>query len=499
MAALMSRGPSLIGLWLRAAARSTPAVLFVSLATFVPLALLAAAGAFGLMGSVSLGRATGVGGLAFLTFSRVPIAVALERGSGSAGDFEALASVAFLGGTAAVAWGLWWAARREAVRVGRDAASAAGSGLELAVAGAGMAVPWVAVNVVVALVLRWRDVSVPVPLLGALTARPSVAGAIVLPALLALAVGTASGVRAAEPRRRWFPPGVVSSGLAAGAAGLGLALAGLLVWAAVDRSATSAYLRAAFGGGAGRALAVLGGTLLALPNLAVWTLSGAMGACVGVAGAAESCRLSYQTFPLGDLGALSQPAPLGLVAFLMVPLLATVGGGMVAARRSNAVDRRGAIVAGAASGLVFAAATAVLAAWSTLVLEVSGSEGAASTYRVGPFLAQTVLLAVAWGVAGGAAGGWAYGPPAAPPGSADPAAGPDDGERLDAGPGEGEPGAEHGERGGERGLGERRGPELAEDGPQPGEHGQNGDDRGLEPGVAGVDEGPDGEGEAERG
>ncbi len=270
------------------------------------------------------------------------------------------------------------------------------------------------------------------------------------------------------------------------------------MWAAVDHSATSAYLRVAFGGGAGRALAVLGGTILALPNLAVWTLSGAMGACVGVAGAAEACRLSYQAFPLGDLGALSQPAPLGLVAFLAVPLLATVAGGMVAARRSNAVDRRGAIAVGAASGLVFAAATTALAAWSTLVLEVSGSDGAANTYRVGPFLARTALLAVAWGVAGGAAGGWAYGPPK-PAGSADPGSGPDDGERLDAGPGEGEPGAEHGERGGDRGLGQRRGTELAEDGPQSGEDGENGDDRGLHPGVAGPEPGLHGEGEAERG
>jgi hypothetical protein len=498
VAALRSRGRSLIGLWLRGAARSTPAVLAISLATLVPLVLLAAAGAVWLGGSVSLGRVTGVGGLAFLTFSRVPIAVALERGSGTVGGFQAVASVALLGGTAAVAWGLWWAARRGAVRAGRGPASGATSGLAHAVAGAGVAVPWVAVNVAVVLVLRWRELSVPVPLLGALTARPSIAGTIVWPTVLALAVGTASGLRAAEPRRRWLPSGVAPGGLTALSAGLALAFAGLLVWAAVDHSATSAYLRVAFGGGVGRALAVLGGTILALPSLAVWTLSGAMGACVGVAGTAEACRVSYQAFPLGDLGALSQPAPLGLVAFLVVPLLATVVGGMVAARRSNAVDRRGAIAVGAAAGLVFAAATTVLAAWSTLVLEVSGSQGSASTYRVGPFLVQTALLAVAWGVAGGAAGGWAYGPPS-PPRSADPGAGPDDGERLDAGPGEGEPGAEHGERGGERGLGQRRRPELAEDGPQPGDDGQNGDHRRLDPGVAGADEGPDGEGEAERG
>jgi hypothetical protein len=499
VAALRSRGGSLIGLWFRGAARTTPAVLLVSLAVFIPLALLALAASLGVGASVSLGRVTSAGGLAFLTFSRVPITVVLERASGTTGGFQAVASLALLGGTGAVAWGLWWAAHRAVSGAeGVDPVSLQGSNLAPAVLGAGVAGPWVAINVAVALVLRWRQLSVPMPLFGSLGARPSVTGAIVWPALVALGVGIASGVRTAQPRRRWLPRGAVSGGLAALAAGLALAFAGLLVWAAVDRSATSAYLRVAFGGGVGRAFGVLGGTILALPNLAVWTLSGAMGACVGVGGAAEACRLSYQAFPLGPLGAFTQPAPIGLVAFLAVPLLATVGGGMVAARRSNAVDRRGAIAIGAASGLVFAAATAALAAWTTLVLEVSGSEGTATTYRTGPFLLQTVVLAVAWGVAGGAAGGWAYGAPARPR-SADPVAGPDDGERPDAGAGQGEPGPEDGERGGEGGLGERRGPELGQDGPHAGQEGEDGDDHGFDHDVARTDASLDGEGEAERG
>ncbi len=205
MAALGSRGRSLIGLWLRGAAHATPAVLLVSLATLVPLVLLAVAGAFGLLGSVSLGRAAGVGGLVFLTFSRVPIAVALVRGSGSGSGFQAVASVALLGGTAAVAGGCGGPPGGRGA--GRDAASAAGSGLALAVAGAGVVVPWVAVNLAVALVLRWREISVPVPLLGALTARPSIAGAIVWPAFLALPSGRLPALRAADHRRRWLPSG----------------------------------------------------------------------------------------------------------------------------------------------------------------------------------------------------------------------------------------------------------------------------------------------------
>ncbi len=218
---------------------------------------------------------------------------------------------------------------------------------------------------------------------------------------------------------------VVAGGVRSLAMGLGLSLVGVMIFASVQPAFARAYssVLTVSRSPNGR-LAVAGHLALTLPNQAAWVLVPAMGGSddavleVRSAGSArpstrrETSFLSYRVTPtrapIGPSGVTSpdlRPAPRALLAFLVVPLAATIAGGMRAARESPSTSAR--VLLGAASGLVFAGLTAVAIALSRVDLGVSGPFLGTSTVRIsiGPTVIGGTALAAAWGLVGGAIGG----------------------------------------------------------------------------------------------
>jgi hypothetical protein len=204
-----------------------------------------------------------------------------------------------------------------------------------------------------------------------------------------------------------------------------LSVVGLLVLASVQPSLARAYgsVIAAPDSAAGRAV-LAGHAVLLAPNQAVWVLVPAMGACdeVVVNGTATPFLCYWRSpteLPSGvavDAGApAASPSsaasptfralPRAYLAFLLVPLLSTIGGGIRAARHGDSIGSR--LLAGAASGIVFAAFVAVAIALSRVDLAASGAVLGRTALRlsVGPELVRGTALAAAWGIGGGALGG----------------------------------------------------------------------------------------------
>jgi hypothetical protein len=240
---------------------------------------------------------------------------------------------------------------------------------------------------------------------------------------------------------------VVASGAFAGAwrmfvVGLGLSFAGLLVLAGLHPNSTRAYLdRTAGGGGSGIDLLVH--HALALPNQSMFVLIPAMGGCDRVEGTAEpksflcsstipkhgSVTLAAPFFP-GGRGVLRSPfenvrfgdPPPALFASLLVPLAATVLGGVRAAKPAG--SRARAALAGALAGVGFAALVVAGCLAAALTIRFYGGR-APATLTVWPDPVAGGLLGLLWGVSGGAVGavvGWRPAvrktPPPAPRGSA---------------------------------------------------------------------------------
>jgi hypothetical protein len=193
--------------------------------------------------------------------------------------------------------------------------------------------------------------------------------------------------------------------------------------AALLTPSTARYFSAVFDR-PGVGLVTLGHHLAVAPNEAVWALVPAMGGCVGVRGSVETDLLCYGRFPVavesvdqpvsgGESvpvpigGATFETAPAGYLLFLLVPAVATVLGGRLAARRL-AAGGWPAAAAGASAGVAFAALVGVAAALSSLTIGYGAAFGAgtrAGWVAVGPDVVWGMLLALAWGVAGGAIGG----------------------------------------------------------------------------------------------
>jgi hypothetical protein len=159
--------------------------------------------------------------------------------------------------------------------------------------------------------------------------------------------------------------------------------------------------------------AVVAHHLALAPNEAVWALVPAMGGCDVVRGDEDGDLLCYGTFPRSAETALGEPpsgfgrAPVGYLAFLLVPAAATVLGGRGAARRASVSGRAGAAL-GAASGVVFAAALAATSLLSSVSLEYGtavGERAGGGSIWAGPHPVAALALGLVWGVAGGALGG----------------------------------------------------------------------------------------------
>ena len=155
------------------------------------------------------------------------------------------------------------------------------------------------------------------------------------------------------------------------------------------------------------------------PAEATWAFVPAMGGCVDAEGTVEGELLCYDRSPTsispddGAGSALTTPvgviafdgAPPGYLAFLLVPLVATVLGGRRAA--AGSVSSRMAFARSTIAGLAFGGVVAVAAVLSRIsigyVADVAG-EVTSGSVSLGPNVRDALLLGVAWGIGGGALG-----------------------------------------------------------------------------------------------
>jgi hypothetical protein len=172
--------------------------------------------------------------------------------------------------------------------------------------------------------------------------------------------------------------------------------------------------------GTGFAVVALG--LLALPNAATWILIPSMGGCLEVGGGAGSslapyCFLSYGSYfghrlpdtfnsawGYPELG----PSPRGFLLFLLVPAIAVLAGGALAAGRGGVRSRSEGALVGSMAGAVFAVALTALLILTLVTARFHGplSYVATGYFRYGPYPPYGFVLGLAWGAAGGALGGF---------------------------------------------------------------------------------------------
>jgi zinc-ribbon domain len=252
------------------------------------------------------------------------------------------------------------------------------------------------------------------------------------PLLFGLVAGPAGGIttgpllagRGSTWERR--SRAAISGGWVMAALAVALSFVGFLVLAAVNPEVTGAYFRLVAAGDLATGASIIIGTVLFLPNASTGIAAAAMGGSMGLDLFGSSCALiSYAKFPLRATDAPSgEPspfafcdaipvdfgiAPIGYFLFLLVPIAATVLGGIRAARRADAVTTGEATSVGAAAGVVFAVVLLgfMILARITAVVDVpffSGFLGGGGL-AAGPDLLSGTLLALVWGAAGGALGG----------------------------------------------------------------------------------------------
>ena len=156
--------------------------------------------------------------------------------------------------------------------------------------------------------------------------------------------------------------------------------------------------------------AVLAHHLSLSPNEAIWTFVPAAGACDVIRGSERSDVLCYGRFPsfAASSGEVAfENAPLGYLAFLLVPAIATILGGRWAGSVSEG-SGAAPVAVGAAAGVVFAVVMlgAIVASSITLTYGADpDAVGQGGHLWIGPDPIMGTLVALAWGVVGGALGG----------------------------------------------------------------------------------------------
>ena len=383
----------------------------------------------------SAAQAARYGGALFYVFHHVGMAVhspdlhladdadrVLGWPSGRAVD--AVIAFAFLSGTAVV-MGLL-------IRAGRSAGQAVGGPeLRRVIHGAKVAVPYALLSWSASWALSFQ---VSIPDSSPMSAHPSHIASFLWPLALGAVFGGVGGIRSAGDGmwtspwlwateawpRRWR--GALAGGMWMLGLGLVLSLAGLGVAAASEPSIAASYAGTVFRPGVGTGLMAVLLALLALPNVAAWILVPAMGGCLEVGGGAGTslpsfCFLSYESFfdrPLpGTFNhfwgypELGQP-PRAWLLFLLVPLVAVMVSGALAARRAEARGRwEGLLVGGLAGGVFAVLLTGVLIlAAVTARFEGPLTDVATGYFRYGPYPPYGFELALGWGTLGGATGGF---------------------------------------------------------------------------------------------
>jgi hypothetical protein len=393
----------------------------------------------------------------FYLFDRVGQTATISGLSGSASSAlggltgaKVTFTLAVMGGTALTVLLLWVGGKAAGKAVG-------GSALARALGAAKIGIPYAVFGLAGAFAGRWSSTlpagTTPVRL----AVHPSYAAAIGRPLFLGIVAGFAGGYRsgtsseragerAAEPSRV-EPSRAERSAIAALRDGwmmmvvaLAAAFVGLLVLAVVKPHDTSSYLNGIFNSGAGTGILGIILTALFIPNMSALVLFPSMGACISAKASVLSvCALSWTHFPAapassaaagltqGRVPDLPSP-PGGYYLFILVPVVAVLAGGFLAARRSSARTRGESAMVGALAGVGYAIIAVLVAILADIVLKASGSSGllgAGASATAGPEPIAGGLIALAWGVVGGTIGALIHGrslPTTAPPAAAEPAA-----------------------------------------------------------------------------
>jgi hypothetical protein len=355
-----------------------------------------------------------LGGLLFLWFHHVTLEFGADLLTISGNTaFHFTLALALLAGTVSVLLLLVSAGRR-------TAAVAGGSSLLRGVHGAKVAVPYAGLCLATGVLLRSSTKVFTGSADSSVSLRPALVSAALWPLALALVAGFAGGLRSAPVGDRLRDRrlrGALAGGWRMLWLGLVLSFGGLLVMAVVMPSATQTYLQSAFTPGVLQGMVVIAFTLLVLPNMTAWILYPAMGSCVGVFhGLSGTCALSYTRFPsasghaitiggFGGFGGYFTRVPVAYFGFLLVPAIAVVAGGRLAARRSAAASNGEAVTVGALAGVMFALLSAGLIVVASITVRTGTSVAGPGSVRFGPDLLVGPALALVWGAAGGAVGG----------------------------------------------------------------------------------------------
>jgi len=338
---------------------------------------------------------------------------------------DATVAFAFLGGTALMMWRLASAGRAVAESTG-------GRPRDRGLSGARIAVPYALITFVtgwsVSTVVRFPQTS-PVAV------HPSHAASLLWPLALGAIAGYFGGVRsgpegawgsewweADEWARRWraATAGTVRALLV----GMALSVVGFLVVAAVRPGTSVRFVGDGLSGGpvAGLGVAIL--AVLALPNLALWIMAPAFGACVQISSGfgftpGPYCFLDYRHAPSHPLAARDYywglpklgPPPASFWLFLLVPLAAALVGVLHGLRVGRVRTRREGALVGVLTGAVFIALFLVALLLSTVTVRLGGPIASANTgyFRYGPQPFDAIEFGTVWVVAGGLILGWLTG------------------------------------------------------------------------------------------
>ncbi|MGZ4129744.1 MAG: hypothetical protein ACXVPR_02810 [Actinomycetota bacterium] len=354
-----------------------------------------------------------------LAFHRVALDVAGSGGSGVVLRIGVRISLAFMLGTALAAWLLFRAGRAVARRP--EAQRAGGGITRRALLGATIAPAYAIPIFALTTIVRLRLGSSQLPPF-AVRVEGVAWQAFVLPFALAALAGAAGSALEVLPVGSRIRAALVG-GWTMFLAALVLATAGVLILAALRPSGLATYVHGISANGPRVAALLLGHQALLLPNQALMVLAPSMSTCTLLQGprlalpilcAGRLPAFQPSAFPAalgnllngatGGIGGIvrSRPVPLAYSAFLLVPMVATVSGGWVAARGAD--GRPPALVA-ALAGVVFGVLAGIGAWFASVALRADPQQGGtAVVYTLGPRPLSTLLVATSWGVLGGLAG-----------------------------------------------------------------------------------------------
>jgi hypothetical protein len=342
------------------------------------------------------------------------VSIRIEGLSATAGELEPFGTATFRLALLTVTFVLGWLLLRAGAAAARRVSD---TPVRRALAGAMVAPSYALALGIAALVVELRLTMGGGFLPDVTTFRAVPWEAFVLPFVLAAGAGKVGGLLAGGGirARAWE---AFAGGWRAFVWALGLALVGLLAFAAIRPSGLEGYVDQLRSLGPRGAAVVVGHQVLLAPNHAVLTLVPAMGACDVLTGPVRTTDilcldrqptgenpLDTISDGLGGRAGPTQPLPAAAKLFVLVPLVAVaLGARRGAARASSKPD---AALRGMCAGMVFAGLV-VVGVWASTLTITTTETGDAATLALGaqPFVAGA--YAAAWGIVVGGIAGWIW-------------------------------------------------------------------------------------------